>query len=682
MPSGLDTKVTEASGGYRPGNTPSPTRRTPPELAMSLDLLDPKASLATRLDALEDVARWVIEIPTVKRLLKPAPLQLARLRTLVSALAVNPTYRERFAGVVGSILRDTSAVALFAEAGMPNDRGLGSETMDRIASRILPRPPDDEDLERFVSRVFRTTRDCAWLEVVPLDLLAELGNLIAAGDAWRPIREAMADAVALLCTRISALGLSAHMRERSDPMLVRDSPFFRLPHSPLEQLPMLILESRAQLSSIRKRLETAGVSVDVVYCIDAIRRMLARIEKMLPFLGTRGDAHDRAGAARDLLGALTSGRIQDSSLRQLGKQNLALLAQKVIERVGHTGEHYVTTTRREYWFMMLSAAGGGALTAFTVIFKFLLKWAHFAPFLDGFTAGLNYSICFVAMQLLGLTLATKQPSMTAAALAATLRESKGDPSLDELVTLISRITRSQFAAACGNVLTVIPVVLILDVLIVQVTGDHFLDAATAAKEIASFHPFKTLTILFAAYTGVLLWLSSLGAGYLENWVTFRRLPEAIRHHRLGKVVGWKRMDKFANFLTNYSAGIGGSVTLGMLLGMTPKIFAFFGLGIETRHITLSTGSLAFAGCTLGAGAITAGSCLGIVLIGIMNFGVSFVLALSVALSGRDVSNRQRLRLAGQVGRVFLRRPFNFFYPPKNAGQPGSTPTGASPPPAH
>lgn len=657
--------ATEASGSYRPGSTPAPTKRTPPELAQALDLLDPKASLATRLDALEDVARWVIEIPAVKRLLKPAPLQLARLRTLVGALQANPTYRERFSAVINSILRDTTAVALFAESGMPNDRGLGSETIDRIARRILPRPPDDEDLERFVSRVFRNERDCSWIEVVPLDVLGSLGEVI--GDAWGPLRDAMADAVALLCTRISALGLSAHLRERQDTMLVRDSPFFRLPHSPLEQLPMLILECRTQLVSIRKHLETAGVSVDVVYCIDAIRKMLGRIEKMLPFLNHRGDAHERAGAARDLLQALTTGRIQDASLRQLGRQNLALLAQKVIERVGHTGEHYVTTTRKEYLKMLVSAAGGGALTAFTVIFKFLLKWAHFAPFLDGLTAGLNYSLCFIAMQLLGLTLATKQPSMTAAALAATLRESKGEPNLDELVTLISRITRSQFAAACGNVLVVIPVAIILDVLIVQVTGDHFLDAKTAAKEIASFHPFKSLTIVFAAYTGVLLWLSSLGAGWLENWVTFRRLPDAIRHHRIGKVVGWKRMDRIANFVVNYSAGIGGSFTLGMLLGMTPKIFAFFGLGVETRHITLSTGSLAFAGCTLGVDHITAGACFGIVIIGLMNFGVSFVLALSVALSGRDVSTRQRLKLAGKVGRVFLRHPLNFFFPPKGAG---------------
>ncbi len=644
---------------------------TPLDLGQSLDLLDPTASLPTRLDALEDVCRWVIEIPAVKVLSRPAPLQLAHLRQLITALDKNPKYKERFNAVVASILRDTSAVALFAEAGMPNDRGLGSETMDRIARRILPRPPDDEDLERFVSRVFRTTRDCAWIEATPVEVFAELGAVL--GDVWQPLKEAMADAVALLCTRISALGLSAHLRERSEQMHVRDSPFFRLPHVPLEQLPMLILECRAQLGTIRKIIETAGVSVDVVYCMDAIRKMLGRIEKMLPFLSPRGDALERVGAARDMLGALTAGRIEDDSLRQLGRQNLGLLAQKVIERVGHTGEHYVTSTRKEYWKMLGSAAGGGFMTAFTVVFKFLLKWVHFAPFLDGLTAGLNYALSFIAMQLVGFTLATKQPSMTAAALAATLRESKGEPVMDDLVNLIRRITRSQFAAAIGNVLAVIPVVILIDLIWVAATGDHFMDAHTASTEIDSYDPLHTGTIFFAAFTGVLLWLSSLGAGWLENWVAYRRLPDAIRHHRIGKVIGWKRLDRLANFVTNQSAGLGGNFTLGMLLGMTPVIATFFGLNLKTRHITLSTGSLTFAACAIGTSHLTISSCIGIAVIGIMNFGVSFVLALSVALSGREVSNRQRLRLARQVGAVFLRRPLYFFFPPKDAAVPASAP---------
>jgi site-specific recombinase len=642
----------------------SPTRGSaelPPQLAPLLDALHPDQPLPERLDALENLARMHFDIPRLRR---PAPLQEARLRALLGALKASPQYRERLQATVASILRETTAVALFSEAGIPNDRGLGSETVDRISRRVLPRPPDDENLERFVSRVFRTSRDCAWIEAAPVDLFVELGEVL--GDVWKPIREAMSDAIALLTTRISALGLSVDLRERSDPMHVRDSPFFRMPHVPLEEMPMLILECRTQLARIHERLETTGVSVDVVYCIDTIRRMLLRIERMLPFLTQgSGGATDRAATARTLLAALTAGRINDESIRQLGRQNLGLLAKKIIERVGHTGEHYVTSSRREYWKMLGSAAGGGALTAFTVIGKFWAKWAHFAPFIDGLFAAGDYAGSFLLMQFLGFTLATKQPSMTAAALAATIKEAgKGKHQMDELVTLIQRIARSQFAAACGNVLAVIPVVILLDFLWVNAAGHHFLDEKSSQAAIDSFHPLHSGTIIFAAITGVLLWTSSLGAGWLENWVTYRRLPEAIRHHRLGKVLGRDRMNKIADFVTNHSAGIGGNVTLGFLLAMVPIFATFVGLPIEVRHITLSTGTLTFAGCTLGAGHVTIAACIGIAIIGIMNFGVSFALALAVAFRAKEVTQRERVGLALSVLRAFMRRPLRFFFPPK------------------
>jgi site-specific recombinase len=649
--------VLESSGPITPASFV-----VPPELVPVLEALDPQADLSVRLNAVEDLAHLVFDIPAMQRLRAPAPLQLARLHALLRTLETVPAFRQRLAATLGSVFRDTTAVALFAEAGMPSDRGISSETLDRIARRILPRPPDDENLERFVSRVFRRTRDCAWIEVAPVELYVEIGELL--GDIWKPLREAMSDAVALLATRISALGLSIDLRERSDPMHVRDSPFFRIPHVPLEQIPMLIVECRGQLASIRKRLETTGVSVDVVYCIDTIRRMLQRIERMLPFLQRVASKPELAEAARGLLSALTAGRIADDSLRQLARQNLGLLARKVIERVGHTGEHYVTSSRRDYFKMLASAAGGGALTAITVVNKFIAKSAHLAPFLDGVIAAGNYAGSFLVMQFLGFTLATKQPSMTAAALAATIKESKGQHQLDELVVLIARISRSQFAAAVGNVFTVIPVAIIIDLLWLLSSGHHFLEDNYATSSIASFHPLESGTIFFAALTGVLLWLSSLGAGWLENWVTYRRLPEAIRSHRLGRVLGRDRMHRIADFVTNHCAGIGGNVTLGVLLGMTPIFGAFFGLPLDVRHITLSTGTLAFAGCTLGLEAITLASVIGIAIIGLLNFGVSFSLALMVALRAREVTTAERAHLAKAVLRRFVRQPLQFFYPPK------------------
>ena len=624
----------------------------PAQLVPLLEALDPGASLPVRLDALENLARIHLDIPRLK--LSPAPVQIARLRALIAALATEPRYRERLRLVVGSVLRDTSAVALFSEAGIPSDRGLGSETIDRISRRILPRPPDDENLERFVLRVFRTSRHCAWIADAPIELFTELGQLL--GDVWGPIREAMSDAIALLATRISALGLSVDLRERSDPMHVRDSPFFRIPHVPLEEMPMVILECRTQLGRIHERLETTGVSVDVVYCIDTIRRMLLRVERMLPFIS--GGATPES--VRTLLAALTAGRIGDESLRQLGRQNLALLAKKVIERVGHTGEHYMTTTRREYWAMAAAACGGGAVIGGAIVAKYWAKGFHLPPFLDGLAVSVVYVVAFLVMQFLGLALATKQPSMTAAALAATIKDAGGGGhKLDELVNLIARIARTQFVAAAGNVVGLIPMVIVLDLLCIATTGGHFFDEHHAREMYDSVDPRHAITYVYGALTGVLLWISSLGAGWLENWVTYRRLPEAIRYRRLPRI---------ADGVSHHAAGVGGNVTLGSSFGMMPPLSTFFGLPLDSRHFTISTGTVVFAVCTLGIGSLTIWSVLGIAVVGLLNFGVSFTLALAVAFRARDVKSREQIGLAVSVLRSFVKKPLRFFYPPQGRAQ--------------
>lgn len=643
------------------------TREVPEDLARLFAALRPEAALAVRLDAIEDLARWVLDAGGLDRLRKPGPRQLSRLRHLLDVVHAHPDVTRRLSDTMASIVSDTSAVALFADAGIPGDRGIAVETLDRIANRVLPQAPDDDNLELFVSRVFKRQRDCAWIAEAPLELFARLADVL--GDIFGPLRAAMADAVSLLCTRVAALGMSAPMRAVAGRRELRSSPFFRLSGAQLDEVPALVEECRRELVIVHEHLESTGVSVDVVYRMDTIRRMLLRIERLVPLLDPARSSSDRVAAARVLFAALTAGRIADTSIRQLGRQNLALLARKIIERVGRTGEHYVTATRRDYMRMLASASGGGALTALTVIGKFLVKWGHLAPFLDGIFASGVYAASFLAMQFLGLTLATKQPSMTAAALAATIRETKGPHQLDELVTLIAKISRSQFAAAIGNVVTVIPVVIGIDLAWTAITGDHFVDTKTATATMASFDPLHSGTIFYATLTGGLLWLSSLCAGWLENWVTYRRLPDALRDHRAGRLVGRQTMRRLGDFVANHSAGIGGNVSLGILLGMTPIIGVVFGVPLDVRHVTLSTGSMTFAGCALGLDAVTASACVGIALIGLLNFGVSFALALAVALQARDVTGRERLGLAVAVARRFVRHPLEFFLPVNTATQP-------------
>ena len=646
-----------------------------PLLRVLLAKCNPDAELPEQLVVVEQLGRFVVAGPGIPGAVgHPA---LARLELLVLALERIPAARQRFVGVLGVVLSSTRGVKLFGEIGLPNDRGLLAETTDRLARRFLPEPPALHELWMLASHVLRKPADLEWLGATADPLLHRLAA--AGGAVWEPLRVSIFDAISLITTRIAALGMAEAFRTRAVAGAVRESPLFRLTRAEPAEMPALIEESRRHLEQVKTSLEDHGVSIEVVYSLDSVERGLSRVELLLPFVD--GPDHlEPTYEIRAVIAAVGRGLVGGRSFVQLLSDNLRLLARKVIERAGRTGEHYVTSSRREYWTMLASAAGGGCLTVGTAAAKFFVKWGHWPLFIDGVFSSIVYAGSFIVMQLLGFTLATKQPSMTAAALAGTIRDRSGPGRLDELVRLIARIARSQFAAAVGNVSAVIVTALVFDAIWSNASGSSFLDEETSRGVIASFDPFSSGTVFFAAFTGVLLWVSSLFAGWFENWIVYRRLPEAIEHHRYAKRFGKARMAKLARFLEQHAAGFGGSVALGTLLGMSPVFAKFVGLPLDVRHVTLSSGSLALSMSSLGIDGAGWGpflwASLGIAIIGLLNFGVSFALALVVALRARDVPRGERRTLPGAVLRHFIRRPLQFFYPPKD--NPADAPAG----PAH
>lgn len=644
-----------------------------PLLRILLAKLKPEAAFDDQLTALEQLGRFVVAGPNVPGV--PGGAALARLEMLVVALERIPAARKRFQATLYSVLSQTRAIKLFGEVGLPNDRGLWAETTDRLARRFLPEAPSPKELWMLASHIIRDIDDLEWVGPAADPLLHRLAD--AGGDAWEPLRASMMDAISLITTRIAAVGMSEAFRVRAGKLVVRDSPLYLLTKAKPADMPALIEQSRLYIDQVKHALEETGVSIQVVYNLDSIERGLSRLELLIPFVD-KTDALEATYEIRAVIAAIGRGLVGGRSFFQLMSDNMRLLARKVIERAGRSGEHYVTSSRREYWQMYKSAAGGGVLTLGTAVAKFLVKWGEFAPFLDGLLSGIVYAGSFVVMQLLGFTLATKQPSMTAASLAGSIRERAGKGQLDELVPMIARIARSQFAAALGNVSAVIVTALAFDLLYSQVAGHSFLSEKDAEKVVASFDPLGSGTIWFGFCTGCLLWISSLFAGWFENWVVYRRIPEAIEHHRWGKRFGQARMSGWARFIEQQAAGFGGSVALGFLLAFFPVFGKFFGLPFDVRHITLSTGSLTLAMQSAGIDHVGTGAfvsaCVGIVIIGILNFGVSFTLALIVALRARDVQRGERRTLPVAVFRRFLKRPFEFFYPPKEL--PGEAPPAA------
>jgi hypothetical protein len=198
------------------------------------------------------------------------------------------------------------------------------------------------------------------------------------------------------------------------------------------------------------------------------------------------------------------------------------------------------------------------------------------------------------MQLAGFTLATKQSSVTAAKLAGSIKVLGGELDPSPIVAEIARVTRSQLAAIAGNLGMVIPTALLVDLLVKSLTGHSYLNAEQAGYVLHSLDPFHTLTVFYAALTGVVLWSSSLAAGWLENWSAYRRIPEALASHRgIVKRLGTMRAARLSRWFAHNVSGLGGNISIGLLLGMLPVFGKFLGLPIDVRHVTLSTGQLAW-----------------------------------------------------------------------------------------
>jgi site-specific recombinase len=659
--------------------------------------LDAHAAFSSQAEWLEDLVAWVLQRGRVPGRLRGVSYATARLNLFLDAIELLPEQLSALRAVVARCFELTDGVRLFTDTGLPSRHAFVSEAIDRMSKQLLPEPPVEGDLSRLLFRLFPTPRAVDWFESLPFQLSHRLFSTLSlpSGVALEPLRTSMRDAAVLLAVRVSANGLADEVRGRLSRSAgaLRDSPFLALPPivrrwvagggKPVESAEVEVRECIAACRKAKREviatLDQTGVSVDLVYRLELVARQLDRLYALVTVLSPSSPE----GASDRLLQTLIRGGVRDRSLSELFRTNSRLLARRIIERAGHGGEHYITRTRAEQHQMVSSAAGGGAITSFSVLLKFLISWAHLPPLIEGLGLFLDYATGFVGMQLLGLTLATKQPAMTAATLAGGIKETttaqgSEEADLRPLVAQVARVVRSQLAAAVGNLGMVIPVSILISLLWRLMTGHWVLDADYAHHLVAKHHLLLSPTIPYAMLTGVLLWVASLIGGTFENWFVVSKLPEAIASSRwLRALVGSDRARRFSRFVLVHISGFGGSVSLGFMLGMVGLLGHLVGIPIEVRHVTFATGQLTFSGISLGPTVVIQPEFLWAVaaigVIGACNFGVSFALALFVALRAREVGVRAQVGLLRAVLRSFREAPLDFFRAPLAEVAP-STPT--------
>jgi site-specific recombinase len=652
----------------------------PPSLDLLLARPDPAAALAERIEWAEDLLAWL-------RQDQPD----TRLRLVFQVLERQPETRLRIARTLRSLLRDTQALDLFAETGLPRASGFLLELLHRLGSRLLPSSPATRDLDEIFDRLFPHPGDADWLEGLDDEALRQLFELWHHGETpddtgWNTLRADLEDALVQLATRIRVTGSGPAIRARLSRNGFRELPFQKLgialdhqlhlhrtaaaeadQAAGLNHLRALIDAGGAALDEVSAHLEQVGVSTALVYDLERLRAQLRRLELLLePWA-------DPTVTPRRMLAVLAE-LVRDDharrSVRELCRQNLHLLTRRLVERNAETGEHYIARSRAEWSAMFRSALGGGAVLSVTTLVKFGITARMLPAFIEGVQAGLNYAISFAGLQLAGFSIATKQPATTAPALASKMHELRDPSRVESLVDEILALVRSQAAAVAGNLLAVTPGVLLLDALWRALTGNHALTAEKSKAVLESVSPLGGAWV-FAAFTGVLLWTSSLIAAAAGNWFALRQLRPAISGHRnLRTVLGAARTARLALWLERNITSLTGNVSLGFLLGMAPAIGHFVGLPLDVRHVTLSTGQVAAALASSGLAAVSGWTLLitviGLLGIGALNLAVSFGLALRVAIRARDLRGPEQRVIYFAILRRVLRQPWSLFIPGKGS----------------
>jgi site-specific recombinase len=690
------------------------------DLTALLNAADPRASRAERHLWAVRLVEWLRHGQSEAGS-GDTPRPVLRLKHVLNMLDRNPEPRARIQALLARFWRETDMAALFADFGFTARRDLSGEVGARLALRLLPGTPDTDDLAALFQLLFTEDADAQWLAAIDEDTLARLAALMSAArtgladsgatGAPLPAPDAAADpavgsvddwhapllqAMTWLVSAIRAAAFAPLLRRRMSADLLADRPFEQLvrasesltdalqaapsppQHAAISQhatyLRALLQRCRAAADSVQAHLEEHGVSVNIVFEVDQLLGRIARLEAVLDLLLSEQPQR----ALQDLLVELVKVSRQRRSLGALFSRQYSLLARKVAERHAETGEHYITRTWPEYNTMLRNAAGGGAVLAGTTFAKFAVLALGLAPFWAGVGAGLNYAISFLIVHLLHWTVATKQPAMTAPAMAAKLAllhhpAGGGAPgpaddsaAVEGFVDEVTHLVRSQMAGIVGNLALVIPVVLAVQGLAWWLWGRPLVSSQDALYVL---HAITLLgpTAFFAAFTGVLLFGSSLVAGWVENWFVYHRLDSALAcNPGIVARLGATRAARWSAWWRANISGLAANVSLGAMLGVVPVLLAFLGLHIEVRHVTLSTGQLAAAVGTLGWQTVTTREfwwCVaGLGVTGVLNLGVSFALALGVAMRSRGITLVDRRRLNSALWRRLRRAPRSFLLP--------------------
>jgi len=618
-----------------------------------------------------------------------------RLEELILYLKQEPKYRVALSEYIKRVLDGRKVSRFLIDADIVYGTDFIHETRKRLVYKLLPYQPRESGIEFILNLIFYKSRDGSWVQNIPHSIEEDLIELLELPELSSLKADHFIIKEVLFGLRVLSHRMIGHAFNSEVLSMVPeyenfDSPFISLQdwidqyiedlrngevsrqstEESYKHLLVLIGQCEDYVKQAYKNRKKFGISQRIHQHLMTIERMLKRLHEILDFLVIVPASEQLEDHKQKSLFNLMQWMVKRNSrfrqLRGYVVKSTQLIAKEITQHTGSKGENYITSDRKGFFKMFRTACGGGAIVGIACVIKLLLSKLDVSLFGQAFLYSANYALAFITIYLFHLTLATKQPAMTAATLASTIKSDLDRK--DKFINIIDvsvRAFRSQFIAFVGNVVVSFPVAIILIGALSWYIGDN-LAYKKADILLYELDPIRSPAVFHAAIAGFFLFLSGLIAGQAANRSLYNRIPIRIQKHPLlRRVLSEKRRKQIANYYERNIGGISSNLWFGIFMGTTGTIGVILGLPLDIRHITFAAGNFGLSlfghGFTISL-SVLFWSLLGIGLIGFLNFIVSFGLSLVLALQSRGVAISQLGNIVVGLGQALLSDPLAFFWP--------------------
>ncbi|SDR00997.1 Site-specific recombinase [Chryseobacterium soldanellicola] len=616
-------------------------------------------------------------------------IKKADFTDVINFFKLNPEFADNFKYYIHNIFEGRPFNLSLTEANILSENAFFPELKKRILNKVLPPVENEKTVWYMIDNIsLRPKHDLTYLHNLPENEIDEILSILGVKDFIKKpnVKKEMIFSMNILSWRVTGMAMEVDVVRMAPQYRNFDNPFLALQNelealtidfnndpniqlhskdSRYKQIKIYIEHCQEFVNIAFKNSSKYGISGKINQSLLKIRQQTQRIYEIVQLLIIDNE-EEVIVKSKQLIFNVLSYKSHKNNISELINDSTRLISHLITNHTAETGSHYITSNKKEYMKMFYKASGGGIIVGALCVLKMLYGFMPGSDFFHAFLYSLNYAMGFVMIYLMGFTLATKQPAMTAATMTKVLAEQGNSKRNNiEFADLVSKLFRSQFIAFVGNVLLSFPIALLI-IYGLDVFFSQNLAIDKSDKLLKDLDPFKSKAILHASIAGFYLFISGIISGNISNNSVFYQIPERIaKNLSIRKFLGAKFAKRLSRYYAKNWAGIVSNFWFGVFLGATAPVGLFFGLDLDIRHITFAAGNFALGlyGKDFSVDSYTFWiSFITVFIIGFFNFLVSFSLSMFLAFRSRKMNFGEVKQIYREIFKYFITHPLKFFLP--------------------